>query len=116
MEKMLDCCCDYSTTDAQTIPDLRMHENLIRNVLVARQNTSKSDLVEKSLINMLEFKKENVLGKRVQNFDVIREGIHGVHGNGDLNKADKDSTVTDPESRELMALKQGSVVNTFWLE
>lgn len=47
---------------------------------------------------------------------MIREGIHGVHGNGDLNKADQDLTVTDPESRELMALKQGSVVNTFWLE
>lgn len=50
---------------------------------------------------MLEFKKENVVGKRVQNFDVIREGIHQVHGNGDLNKVDQDLTVTDPESREL---------------
>lgn len=41
------------------------------------------------------------MGKRVQNFDVIMEGIHRVHVNGDLNKVDQDLTVTDPESREL---------------
>lgn len=55
MENMLDCCRDYSTTDARQFQILECMKIKQEMFQLLDRTQSKGGLVEKSLINMLEF-------------------------------------------------------------